>query len=291
MKTARRVVIIILLLISHCFNLLSQSGSVKVDLVSNGNKLNAKFYPVDRSIPSPTMILLHGFPGSDNNPLGLAEGLNQNGINILVFNYQGTFRSEGVFNYDNCANDLVVALDFLKQERNIKQFAIDTSRIIIWGYSTGGSIALTSAVHNPEIKNIIAIAAGNNKSFILNRMADDPAYRTMFEKRITDLYSPKGPIKGDSISLHNYFDEIIPDVNNDDLVLNADKLKNRKILFLTGWQDILSPMEEYIIPVYRKLKNLGSECVAIKAFDTDHYFSNSKDELTNAITEWINKNI
>jgi len=284
-----KTLIIFILALLSVSGIKSQTLPVKIILISNGNKLNAKFYPVESDKPSPTMILLHGFPGSDNNPLGLAEGLNQNGINILVFNYQGTFKSEGVFNYDNCANDLVVALDFLKQERNIKQFAIDTSRIIICGYSTGGSIALTSAVHNPEIKNIIAIAAGNNKSFILKRMADDPAYRTMFEKRIADLYSPKGPIKGDSISLHNYFDEIIPDVNNDDLVLNADKLKNRKILFLTGWQDTLSPMEEYIIPVYRKLQNLGSKSVYIKTFETDHYFSNAKDELTNAITEWIYK--
>lgn len=289
MKTAGRVLILISLLISHCFNLLSQSGPVKVDLVSNGNKLNAKFYPVESDKPSPTVILLHGFPGSDNNPLGLAEGLNQNGINILVFNYQGTFKSEGVFNFDNCANDLVVALDFLKQERNVQQFAIDTSRIIVCGYSTGGSIALTTALYNPEINNIIAIAGANNQSIWLKKMADDPAYRTIFEKGIAGSYSPRGPIKGDSIYIHNYFDKIIPDVNNYDLVLNADKLKNRKILFLTGWQDTDNPMEEYIIPVYRQLKKLGSESVAIKAFDTDHYFSNSKDELTNAITEWINK--
>ena len=279
----------ILILFFVACNITAQTVSVKIDLISNGNKLNAKFYPVERSIPSPTMILLHGFPGGDNDPLGLAEQLKQNGINILVFNYQGTFNSEGVFNLDNCANDIGAALAFLKQKTNIQHFSIDTSRITICGYSLGGSIALTAAVHNPEIKNIIAINGGNDQSIYLKRMADNPVYRTMFEKRISGLYSPKGPLKGDSIYLHNYFDKIIPDVNNYDLVLNADKLKSRKILFLTGWQDTEIPMEEYIIPVYRKLKNLGSESVSIKAFDTGHYFSNSKDELTNAITEWINK--
>jgi len=175
MKTITMQILILLLV---ACSITAQTVSVKIDLISNGNKLNAKFYPVESDKPSPTMILLHGFPGSDNNPLGLAEGLNQNGINILVFNYQGTFNSEGVFNFDNCANDLVVALDFLKQERNIKQFAIDTSRIIICGYSTGGSIALTTALYNPEINNIIAIAAGNNQFIWLKKMADNPAYRT-----------------------------------------------------------------------------------------------------------------
>ncbi len=267
----------------------SQILPVKVDLFSDGKKLDAKFYPAESDKQSPTVILLHGFPGNDNNPLGLAERLSQTGINVLVFNYQGTFGSEGVFNFDNSADDVGAAIDFLKQKGNMQQFAIDTSRIIICGYSTGGSIALTAAVHNPEINNIIAIAGGNDQAINLKKMADNPAYRTMFEQQIARLYSPKGPIKGDSIYLHNYFGKIIPDVNNYDLVLNAAKLKSRKILFLTGWQDIEIPMEEYIIPVYRALKNQGSESVSIRAFDAGHYFGNVMDELVNTISDWSKK--
>lgn len=123
MKTITMQILILFLV---AFSITAQTVLVKIDLISNGNKLNAKFYPVERSIPSPTMIFLHGFPGTDNDPLGLAERLNQNGINILVFNYQGTFSSEGVFNFENCANDIEAAVDFLKQESNIQQFAIDT---------------------------------------------------------------------------------------------------------------------------------------------------------------------
>jgi dienelactone hydrolase len=284
-----RTTLVLILAFLFVSRITSQTVPIKIDLFSDGNKLNAKFYPFKSDKQSPTVILLHGIPGNDNNPLGLAERLNQKGINILVFNYQGTFDSEGVFNFDNCANDVATALDFLKQERNIQQFAIDTSRIIICGYSVGGSIALTAAVHNPEINNIIAIAGGNDQTIYLKRMAGNPAYRTMFEQRFAGLYSPKGPIKGDSTYLHNYFEKIIPNVNNYDLVLNADKLKNRKILFLTGWQDTEIPMEEYIIPVYRQLKNLRSENVSIKAFDTGHYFGNVMDELTNSIADWTKK--
>jgi len=267
----------------------AQTVPVKIDLISNGNKLDAKFYPVKRGSPSPTVILLHGIPGNDNNPLGLAEILNKNEINILVFNYQGTFNSEGLFNFNNCWNDIGVALDFLKQKRNIHQFSIDTSRIIVCGYSVGGSLALTAAVHNPEINNIIAIAGGNDQSIYLKRMAVNQAYRNEFEIRFVSLYSPRGPIKGDSTYLHHYFDTIIPEVDNYDLIKNADKLKNRSILFITGWLDNEIPMEEYIIPVYRQLKTMNAENVYIKAFETDHYFSNVMDELINSITEWANK--
>jgi uncharacterized protein len=278
----------ILILFLVAYSITAQTVPVKIDLISNGNKLNAKFYPVEKGIPSPTVILLHGIPGNDNNPLGLAERLNKNEINILVFNYQGTFNSEGLFNFDNCWNDIGVALDFLKQKKNIQQFSIDTSRIIICGYSLGGSLALTAAVHNPEIYNIIAVAGGTDQSIYLKRMAANQAYRNGFEKRIISLYSPNGPIKGDSTYLHHYFDTIIPEVDNYDLVKNADKLKNRSILFITGWLDNSIPMEEYIIPVYRQLKMLNAENVYIKAFETDHSFGNVMDELTNSITEWTN---
>jgi hypothetical protein len=46
-------------------------------------------------------------------------------------------------------------------------------------------------------------------------------------------------------------------------------------------------MEEFIIPTYRHLKNMNPEFVSIKAFETDHNFTNKRDELVNSITEWI----
>ena len=266
----------------------SQTLPVNIDLISNGNMLHAKVYPADKGKPSPTVILLHGFPGNNNSPFGLAERLQKSGINILVFNYQGTFESEGLFNFDNCQNDIGVAISFLKQKSNIRQFGIDTSRIVICGCSIAGSMALTAAIHNPEIKNIISIAAGNDQAIYLKKMAMYPAYRTGFEQRIVSQYSPKGPIKGDSIYLHGYFDTIIPEVDKYDLVKNADKLKELKILFLVGWQDTTIPMEEYIIPLYRQLKSQNPEKVHIKAFDTDHTFGNVRDELANSIVQWVN---
>ncbi len=46
-------------------------------------------------------------------------------------------------------------------------------------------------------------------------------------------------------------------------------------------------MEEFIIPTYRHLKNMNPEFVSIKAIETDHNFTNNRDELAISITEWI----
>ena len=278
---------LIFIIISNSSLLFSQSNPASIDLKSNGVKLDAKFYTAGEGYSTPTVILLHGYPGNANSPYGLAERLNKNGMNILVFNYEGSFSSEGIFNWENCMNDIDVALSFLKQKNNIQQFSIDTSKIYICGCSLGAALALSAAVHNSEMRKLIAVVGGNDLSIYLQKMKRDPVFRAVLEKRIIAAGMPNGPIKGDSAYIHNYFDQIMSNYEYFDLIKNSEKLKNKEILFITGWLDTTVPMEEFIIPTYRHLKNLNPEFVSIKAFETDHNFTNKRDDLANSITEWI----
>jgi pimeloyl-ACP methyl ester carboxylesterase len=284
MKPAVRVLILIALVISPCLSLISQSGPAKVDLVSNGNKLNALFYTTDDKY-SPTLVLVHGFPGNNQSPLGLAEKLNAAGIKILVFNYQGSFSSEGTFNNENCIQDIVEAISFLKQEKTIRQFEIDTSNIVLCGYSFGSGSALTAAVHNQEIRKIISIGGSDNSVYI-KKMKSDPGYRDTFEKNISGSFSPNGPIHLELESFHRYNDSLILNVDHYDLVKNAEKIRDREILFIAGWLDNTALIEENVLPLYRQLKKLKSEKVSIKVFDTNHGFGNVKDDLIEAIVDW-----
>ncbi len=285
MKTRKSLVSIFLF--CNSLLLLAQLNPVNVDLRNNGNKLDAKFYQVENVISPPTLILLHGFPGNSNSPYGLAERLIKNGINVLVFNYEGSFDSEGTFSWENCMNDIGVAISFLKQKNNIQRFSIDTSKIVVCGCSLGAALALSAAVQNPEIRKIIAVVGGNDLSIYLQKMKKDPAFRTALEKRIAASVIPNGPIKGDSAYIHNYFGQIMSNYEYFDLIENDAKLKNKDILFITAWLDTTVPMEEFIIPVYRNLKKINPELVSIKAFETDHYFTDKRDDLANSITEWI----
>lgn len=289
MKTLK--LLLLLILTGSSLQLVSQTNPVSIDLRNNGVKLDAKFYAAGVGSSATTVILLHGYPGNANNPYGLAERLNKNGINIFVFNFEGSFNSEGVFSWENCMTDVGVALSFLKQTNTIRQFAIDTSKIIVCGCSMGAAIALSAAVHNTEIRKIIAVAGGNDISIYLQKMNRDPAFRVAMEKRITAPTLNNGPIRGDSAYVHNYFSRIMTNHEYFDLIKNAEKLKDREIFFITGWLDITVPMEEFIIPAYRHLKTLNPEDVSIKALETDHFFTNQRDKLANAITEWIVKNV
>jgi len=285
MKTIK--FLLLLIFISSSRQLLSQINPVNIDLRINGNKLDAKFYQAEKVISPHTLILLHGFPGNANSPYGLADRLTRNGINVLVFNYEGSFNSEGIFSWENCMNDIGAALSFLKQEKNIRQFSVDTSKIIVCGCSLGAAFGLSATVHNPEIKKIIAVAGGNDLSIYLQKMNRDPVFRTALEKRIAAAAIGNGPIRGDSAYIHNYFGRIMSEYEYFDLIKNAEKLKDREILFITGWLDTTVPLEEFIIPTYRHLKNMNPEFVSIRAFETDHYFTNKRDELADSISEWV----
>src|SRR5665647_3465602 len=191
-----RKFLLLLMLTGSSLQLVSQVNPVSIDLRINNVKLDSKFYPVSKTDKVPTVILLHGFPGNQSSPLGLAEKLNNAGFNILVFNYQGSYLSEGNFSFDNCIDNVSAALNFLTEPGNQIQFNIDTSKIVVCGYSFGGTIAIESAMYNDKIRNIISIA-NDDHSVSLKKVAADSAYRKGYEQFIAKSFEPAGPFRGD----------------------------------------------------------------------------------------------
>jgi len=281
MKTLR--VILFLILTGISLQLVSQVNPLSIDLRSNGIKLDAKFFPVNKSEKVPTVILLHGFPGNQTSPLGLAEKLNSVGLNILVFNYQGSYLSEGNFSFDNCIENVGTAFNFLTEPIHQKRFNIDTSRIVVCGYSFGGTIAIESGMYNDKIRNIISIG-NDDHSVSLKKAAADSVYRKGYVQFIAKSFEPAGPFRGD---LKAQMELYLQNVDRYDLVKNAESLKTKKILFIVGWQDKTSLLEVNTLPLYRKLQQLYAESISIKGFESDHRFNNVIDDLTDTITEWI----
>jgi hypothetical protein len=281
MKTLK--FLLLLVFINSSLQLLSQVNPVSIDLRNNSVKLDAKFYPVNKTAKVPTVILLHGFPGNQSSPLGLAEKLNTAGFNILVFNYQGSYQSEGNFSFDNCIDNVSAAFNFLADPGNQAQFNIDTSKIVVCGYSFGGTIAIESGMYNDKISNIISIA-NDDHSVSLRKAAADTAYRKGYAQFIAKSFEPAGPFRGD---LKAQMELYLQNIDRYDLVKNAEKLKTKKVLFIVGWHDKTSFLEVNTLPLYRKLQQLNAESISIKGFESDHRFNNVIDDLADTITEWI----
>ena len=273
-------VLMFAILTSHIF---SQVQPVKIDLYSNGNKLHAEIYQTPGDHKYPAVILLHGYPGGEGDQFDLGKKLSLSGINVLIFNFQGTWSSEGIFSFEHSMEDIGAAIEFLNEKNNVERFHIDTSNIVVAGYSFGGAMALTAAIYNPEIKRIISIAGGDEAVFG-RKMLSDNKFRIMFEQMLKASESPEGPVKCDTKS---YIDFWLANIDTYDQVKHAESLAGKDILLLGGWQDENIVLEEHILPLYRKLREFNSEKLFIVAFDTDHGFGNVREELSNTIEVWI----
>lgn len=280
MKNLERIITIFMLAILPG-SIFCQITPEKVDLYSNGNKLNADFYKASGGDNYPTLILLHGFPGGEGDQFGLGKKLSSSGINVLVFNFQGTWSSEGEFCFESSMEDIGSAMKFLKKMDNIEKYNIDTTNIIVAGYSFGGAMALTGAIYDPEIKRIISIAGADESVFGL-KMIEDDSFRTMFNQMLKDSEFPEGPIKFDAKAY-----TWLSNLDKYDQVKHAESLVDREILFISGWQDNDVVLEEHILPLYRKLQELKSDKIQICVFNTDHSFRNVREELTDTIYNWI----
>lgn len=125
-------------------------------LPSHGAGMNAVLYTASGAGPHPTLLLLHGFPGNEQN-LDLAQAARRAGWNVLTFHYRGSWGSHGSFSFGNAAEDARTALAFLEAPANAAKYRIDTRRIAIAGHSMGGFMAAAAAAADPRVAGLFLI--------------------------------------------------------------------------------------------------------------------------------------
>ena len=76
----------------------------RVCLDSGGDDVRGVFYAA--ADPAATLLLLPGFPGNEDDVLDLGASLSGRGFNALMFNYRGTYRSQGAFTLAGTVNRL-----------------------------------------------------------------------------------------------------------------------------------------------------------------------------------------
>src|SRR5512140_2251771 len=75
-----------------------------MDIASHGSDMHGIVYLAEGPGPHPTVILLHGFPGNEQN-LDLAQSIRRAGWNVLFFHYRGSWGSQGNFSFANSIDD------------------------------------------------------------------------------------------------------------------------------------------------------------------------------------------
>lgn len=252
---------------------------------SGSANIRGLFYKASGAGPFPTVILCHGFPGNDTDVLGLGQTLMKRGFNALAFNYRGTWGSEGVYTVANSLEDAISAIHYAESSVVVREFNVDSSRIAIIGYSFGGGMALLASLTSPVVKKV-AYIGGGDLAEVGRRLQQDAEYKRAIERLIDQGISASG-FRAQTEQL---VAEMIADIDKYDLVKQAHALSDKDILLIGGWHDQENIIEHHLLPLFRALQKHEAKGVQIEIFDTDHSFTNVREELAEKITAWLKRN-
>lgn len=113
----------------------------------DGVKLNAWFIPAEGS--RYTILFLHGNAGNISHRMEKILTLNSMGLDIFILDYRGYGRSKGRPSEEGLYIDAQAAYDYLISRKDIS-----SERIIIYGESLGGAVAIDLALQR-KVKAII----------------------------------------------------------------------------------------------------------------------------------------
>ena len=133
---------------------------VELTVPSHGAAMNAVFYLASGAAPHPVVLLLHGFPGNEQN-LDLAQAMRRFGWSVLTVHYRGAWGSGGAFSFSHAIEDTDAALAFLADPAVDAKYDLDPGRIVVLGHSMGGFLALHAASTHSKLAGIAVLSAWN----------------------------------------------------------------------------------------------------------------------------------
>lgn len=260
----------------------NQSSVVSISLKSKGKKIIGSMYMAQGEELHPTINLLHGFPGYEQN-IDLAQALRSIGYNVFTFHYRGCWGSDGCYSFGNIIEDVQSSLEFLNSEEVMDKFKVDKNRILLIGHSMGGFASLITAANTPGIKAAVSIAGFNLGAFAENIYNN----KQKIEQTILDWEENMSPLTGTSPDI--LVDEILNNAHKYNLINYADKLSKLSLLLIGGAKDDIGPVDLHHTPLVNALKEQKAEDLSQVILDSDHCFSDKRVPLIDTIISWLGK--
>jgi pimeloyl-ACP methyl ester carboxylesterase len=247
-----------------------------VRISSGGALINGVLYTASGAGPHPVMLLLHGFPGNEQN-LDLAQAARRAGFDVLTLHYRGSWGSPGAFSFTHAIEDSDAAIAFLKT--NAAKYHLDPHRIFAAGHSMGGFMAASAAAHNPDVAGLIMISAwdiGRDGGQFHNQVFR----RGQMDQEFRDDVIPLAGTTANAL-----MDEAMAKAKSWEFADWAPSLGKRPVLMITA--DDGSQPDSHRLAL--ALKKGGNPSVTEIHMATDHPYSDHRIALESAVVEWLQK--
>ncbi len=249
---------------------------------SHGSKLFGFFYP-SNSPNSTTLLFTQGFMET-GDIWGIGKFLSGRGVNVFMFDFRGCFQSKGKQGLMNSQQDIESALTFLSSEEITEKYKIDTVKFVMGGYSYGGHMSMLYAIYHPEIKSILSISGGD-LGILAQLLKANPDLQKGYSDFFKSLKKPDGPIE---FEYENPIDELLENQAYFSILDQTQKLLNTDILMTGGLDDQVVSMEDFLLPMYRKIKKNNYQKIRFLVYQTNHSYKNVSDKLIKDVLTWIN---
>jgi uncharacterized protein len=251
--------------------------SAQVLVPSHGAGMNGLFYLAGGRGPHPTFILLHGFPGNEQN-LDLAQAIRRAGWNVLTLHYRGTWGSPGEFSIVHVLEDADAAVDFVRQPDVAARFAIDTRRIVLGGHSMGGFASAAHARTDQRLLGVVLLDAWNVGATADDLgKADRTARAALAAREFDDLGNSVHGATASSIA-----DEMVAHRKEWNFMAWADDLTRRPLLVIGAEQSEGRENSELAEAVRRA----GGKVTAV-TLPSDHSFQDHRIALAAQVVTWL----
>jgi len=256
------------------------ASTVQMIIPSHGNMLLGIFYLAAGPQEHPTAIILHGFPGFEQN-LDIAQVLRAHGWNVLAMHYRGSWGVKGDFSFQHAAEDADTEVGFLLDPANARKYRIDTHEIVVIGHSMGGYMAASATAHNSQVAGAVLISAWNiGAEYGAGHDPKSGEPTVASEAKSLESDNNLLPLSGTSgTALAREIYDHQKELNFNNL---APAMANRPVFIITS-NDGLAPIDKALADALRKD---GDNHVNERHWNTDHSYSGQRAELTAAIWEW-----
>src|SRR5215469_17858555 len=106
------------------------ASMVQLSVPSHGQQLLGVFYLAAGAGPHPTAIVMHGFPGYEQN-LDIAQSLRRAGWNVMAVHYRGSWGVKGDFSFAHVVEDADAEVAFLLDPVVQAKYRIDLGKIAL----------------------------------------------------------------------------------------------------------------------------------------------------------------
>jgi len=246
---------------------------------SQGVLINAQLYRPSGEGAHPTVILLHGLPGNEQN-LDLARAIQRSGWTVITFHYRGSWGSPGTFTLLGGVADAAALVAWLQHPEHATAWGVDPARIVMVGHSYGGYIAARVAAARPSIL-AAALIAPWDISYDAREWSAFSA-RQLFKVGADNFDDVDGRLSGATAS--SLTRDVLRDGPSLNLTALSAGLAKRRILIITATRD---DPDDQASALVTNLKRRSHGTFESEVMMTDHGFNDHRIALEVAVVSWL----